>query len=150
MKPYRLPLRLSGLRHAPEEGQWSLHDTRHVLAPGRVAEEEACRRIDDVLARGLVETGDRGLFLIEALGFEPGRDFLFDAGTVGPAEPRLVAIGANGGIDGRIDAVGAGMPGVEHFPAALVVRRLLRAARADRSPVGRDEVDVHADAFQQI
>src|SRR5271166_56326 len=68
----------SRLRHIPEEGQRSLHDAGHVLAPGLVAEEEAGRREDDVVERGLVEASDRRLLLVEVLGVEPGIDLGLD------------------------------------------------------------------------
>src|SRR3954463_5740695 len=80
-----------GFRHAPEERQRTLDDARDVLAPGRVAQEEAGRRVDHVLQRRLVETAHRGLLLVEILGLEPGGDFLFRAGAIRPAKPRLVA-----------------------------------------------------------
>src|SRR5438067_2502455 len=103
-----------GLRHAPEERQRPLHDAGDVAAPGRIAEEEAGRCIDDVFEGGLVDPGDRRLFLVDSLGVEPGRDLFFRGRTVGPAEPGLVAIGANGAVAGRAEAVGAGVPGVKH------------------------------------
>src|SRR5438445_9902821 len=84
-----------GLRHAPEEGQRPLRDTGDVLAPRRVTQEEASRRINDVLERRPVEPTDRGLLLIEVLGFEPTRDFLFHRRTRGPTPPRLIAVAAN-------------------------------------------------------
>ena len=42
------------------------------------------------------------------------------------------------------------MPGVKHLPSALTRRGLLGAAGADRTPIGRDEVDIHAQALQQV
>src|SRR5258708_31266517 len=139
-----------GLRHAPEEGQRPLLHTGDVLAPRRVAQEEAGRRIDDVVERRLVETFDRGLLLIEVLGFEPCRDFLFHRFACGPAPPRLVAVGANAIVSSGVDAVRAGVPGVEHLPAPLARRPLLGAAGANRAPIGRDEVDIHAQMLEQI
>src|SRR6266702_4593677 len=82
-----------GLRHAPAEGHRSLYHTGDALAPRRVAQEKAGRRIDDILERRLAETPDSSLLLIEILGVEPCRDFLFHSRAVGPAKPRLVAIG---------------------------------------------------------
>ena len=41
------------------------------------------------------------------------------------------------------------MPGVEHLPAALAGGVLLGAASADRAPVGRDEIDIHAQRFNR-
>src|SRR5579871_1302023 len=121
--------RSGGFRYTPGERHRPLHDAGDVLAPRGIAQEKAGGRVNDVLERRFVETGDRGLFLIEAFGIEPGRDFLFDGGAIRPAIPGFVAAGPNGNIDGRIHAVRTGMPGVEHLPAALIVRRLLRATR---------------------
>ncbi len=39
---------------------------------------------------------------------------------------------------------------MEHMPAPLARRRLHGAAGADRAPVGRNEVDVHAEGLQQL
>src|SRR3954453_17479017 len=52
------------LRHAPEERDRSLSDAGDVLAPRLVGEEEAGRRVDDVVERGLVEAAGGGLLLI--------------------------------------------------------------------------------------
>ena len=46
--------------------------------------------------------------------------------------------------------VGAGVPGVEHLPAALAGRGLLGAAGADGAPVDRREIDVHAEPLEEI
>ena len=120
------------------------------MSDHRVAQEKAGRRIDNILDRRLVEALHRGLLLIEVLGVEPCQNFLFDGLARGPAKPRLVASAANGVVGGGIDAVRAGMPGVKHPPAALARRRFLGAAGADRAPIGRDEVDIHAYLLQQI
>src|ERR1700692_119003 len=117
-----------GLRHAPEEGQRSLRHTGDVLAPRRVIQEEASRRINDVLERRPVEPIDRGLLLIETLGFEPCHDVLFHLRARGPAPPRLVARAATAVVGGGTEPVRAGVPGVKHLPAALARRRLLGAA----------------------
>src|ERR1700676_3749348 len=122
------------LSYTPEEGQRSLHDASDVLAPSLILQEEAGRRVDHVLERGLVEPADRGLLLVERLGLEPGRHLRFDLGHVRPTEPGLVAIGAYPELRG-IDAVRAGKPRVEHLPAALAGRGLDGAPRADRGPV---------------
>src|SRR4051812_14377666 len=125
------------LAHVPEERQRPLHDTADVLAPRLIAEEETGRRIHHVVERGLVETFYRGLFLIEVFGVEPRVDLFLDSGNVRPPKPGGVAGGADRDVDGRVHAVRARMPGVEHAPAALPGRRLQRAALADRSPIGR-------------
>src|SRR6202022_3736443 len=44
-----------GLRHTPEEGQRPLRHTGDVLAPRRVAQEKASRRIKNFLHRPLFE-----------------------------------------------------------------------------------------------
>src|ERR1700730_1927992 len=150
MRPCGFTAPSCGLRHAPEERQRPLCDTGDVLAPRRVAREEAGRRIDYVLERRFVETLGRGLLLIEIPGFEPCRDFLFYGFARGPAKPGLVAIAANGVVDGRIDAVRAGVPGMKNLPAALARSRLLGAAGTDSAPLGRDEVDIHAHLLPQI
>src|SRR5580692_3294834 len=105
-----------GLRYAPEERQRPLHDPRHVLAPGGVAQEKARRRINDVFHRSFIEAADRGLLLVEALGAEPRRDFLLDLLAGRPAPPGLVARPANGGIANRAEAIRPGVPGMEHLP----------------------------------
>src|SRR5215212_1190382 len=138
------------LRHAPEERQRAFADARDVLAPRLVGEEEAGRRVDDVVERGLVEAAGGGLFLLEVLGVEPGGHLLLDVRDVRPAEPGAVAVGPDRDVDRRVDAVGTRVPGVEHRPAALPRRRFLRPALAGRAPVGGDEVDVHADALQEL
>src|SRR5207244_4401341 len=114
-----------GLRHAPEERQRPLCDTGDVLAPRRVAQEKAGRRIDNILERRLVEALHRSLLLIQILRFEPGRDLLFHSLARGPAKPRLVASATDGVVDGRIDAIRARMPGVKHPPSALARQRFL-------------------------
>src|SRR5215217_9243234 len=138
------------LRLAPEERQRAFADAGDVLAPRLVGEEEAGRRVDDVVERGLVEAAGGGLFLFEVLGVEPGRHFLLDVRDVRPAEPGAVAVGPDRDVDRRVDAVRTGVPGVEHRPAALPRRRFLRPALAGRAPVGGDEVDVHADPLQEL
>src|SRR6478752_4024240 len=145
--PYRCK---SGLGDAPEERQRPADDARDVLPPGLVAEIEAGRRVDDILDRRQVEPAHGRLLLGEILGVEPVRHLGLDGRHVRPAEPGLVAIRADRRIRGRIDAVGAGMPGVEHAPAALARSGLLGAPGTDRAPVCRDEVDINADALEQI
>src|SRR5262249_32775872 len=46
--------------------------------------------------------------------------------------------------------IGAGVPGVEHAPAALPGRRFRGAALTDRTPVGGNEVDRHAELLQEV
>src|SRR6476659_4133853 len=53
------------LAHIPEERQRALRDAVDLAAPRLVGKEKPGRRIDDVLERGLIEPGDRGLFLLE-------------------------------------------------------------------------------------
>src|SRR5262245_9566555 len=62
------------LADAPEERQRPLDHAAHVLAPGLVGQEEAGRRIDHAVERGLVEPPYRHLFLVQALGLIPSRD----------------------------------------------------------------------------
>ncbi len=73
-----------------------------------------------------------------------------DLRRVRPAEPGLVAAGVERGVGRRVDAVGAGVPGVEDVPAALGRRVLLGPAGADRAPIERLVVHVHADLAQQV
>src|SRR6516162_10615318 len=96
----------SDLADAPEERQRPLDDAAHVLAPGLVAEEEAGRREDHVVERGLVEPPYRCFLLVQVLGLIPSRHLRFDLRHVRPAEPRLLAAGAHPDGDRRIDAVG--------------------------------------------
>src|SRR5262249_38922433 len=140
----------SDLADAPEERQRPLDHAAHVLAPGLVGQEEAGRREDHVVERGLVEPPYRRLLLVEALGVIPSRYLRFDLGRIRPAEPRLLAAGAYPDRDRRIDAVGAGMPGMEHLPAALAGRRLHGAAGADRAPVDGGEIHIHPEALEQV
>src|SRR5262245_43134338 len=83
------------LADAPEERQRPLDPAAPVLAPGLVGQEEAGRRIDHAVERGLVEPPYRHLFLVQALGLIPSRDLRFDLGRIRPAEPRLLAAGAH-------------------------------------------------------
>src|SRR5712671_138982 len=133
---------------SPEERQRPLNDAGNVFAPSLILQEETCRRVDNVVERGLVEAADRGLLLLERPGIEPRRHFGFDSRHVRPAEPRLVAIAADRVIGRRIDGVRAGVPGMEHLPAALTGRCLHGAARAYCTPVDRSEIDIHAEALQ--
>src|SRR5215831_3672108 len=80
----------------------------------------------------------------------PGGDLSFDLRTGRPAEPRLVAVGADRGIGRRINTNRAGMPGMEHLPAALSRRRFLRATRCVRAPVDGSEIDVRAELSEQV
>src|ERR1700736_2008732 len=102
-----------GLANTPKEGKRPFHDAGNVLAPSLILQEEAGRRIDHVLKRGLIEPADRGFLLVERLGLEPGRYLRFDLRHVRPAKPSLVAIGAYPALRG-IDAISAGKPGMEH------------------------------------
>src|SRR5262249_58438617 len=111
------------------------------LAPGLIGKEEAGRRVDDVLERGLVQPRDGGLFFVEVSCLVPGGDLGFDLRTGGPPEPRLVAVGADRGIGRRIDTNRAGMPGMEHLPAALSRRWFLRPTRCVRAPVDGRGID---------
>src|SRR5262249_25847057 len=124
------------LADAPEERQRPLDHAAHVLAPGLVAEEEAGRRVNHVVEGGLVEPPYRGFLLVQGLGLIPSRHLRFDLRHVRPAEPRLVAAGAHPDGDRRIGAVGAGMPGMEHLPAALAGRRFHGAAGRGPGPTG--------------
>src|SRR5216684_9241445 len=92
------------LAHSPEERQRPLHDPGDVRAPSLMGEEEAGRGIDHVLARSLVEATDRGLLFVEILRRVPGRYLGFDFRAGRPAEPRLVAVGADRRVARRIDA----------------------------------------------
>src|SRR5215471_11004240 len=141
---------LHGLAHPPEERQRALDHARDVVPPSLILQEEAGRRVDHGLKRRLVKAADRGLFLVEILGVIPGGNLRFDLGRIGPAEPGLVAARPYPDRDRRIDAVGAGMPGVEHLPAALAGRRFHRAAGADRAPIDGGKIDVHPKALQQV
>jgi hypothetical protein len=58
-------------------------------------EEKAGRGVDHVLACRPVEPAYRGLLLLEARCLVPRRDLGFDFLAGGPAEPRLVAVGAD-------------------------------------------------------
>src|SRR5262249_13819944 len=89
------------LADAPEERQRALDPAAHLLAPGLVGQEEAGRRIDHAVERGLVEPPYRHLFLVQALGLIPSRDLRFDLGRIRPAEPRLLAAGAHPDGDRR-------------------------------------------------
>src|SRR5215831_18881300 len=135
-----VPLSSWGLAHPPEEGQRSFADAVHVRAPSVVLQEEAGRRVDHVLERGAVQVAHRGLFLIKACGVVPGFDRGFDLGARRPAKPCLVAVRADWRVGRRVDAERAGVPGMEHLPAALPWRRFLRPARRCRAPVGGDEI----------
>src|SRR5215203_2205184 len=138
------------LRDVPEERQRPLDDAAHVLAPGLVGQEEPGRGVDNVIEGGFVEPARRRLLLLDVAGIEPGGDLLLDLRNVGPAEPGAVAVGADGDVDRRVDAVRARVPRVEHGPAALAGGRFLRPALAGGAPVGGYEVDVHADALEQL
>src|SRR5258705_12501070 len=140
----------NSLGDAPEEGQWSLDDPADVPAPSLILQEEPGWRIDDFLARCFVETADRSLLLVQRLCLVPGVDLDLDVGDCRPAEPRLVAVGADRGIRGRIDADRTRMPSVEHVPAALARRRFLRPAGRIRTPVDGIEIDVDPKSLQQI
>src|SRR6266849_7327601 len=105
---------LHGLAHPPEERQRPFDHARDILPPSLIPQEEARRRIDHGLERGLVEAADRGLLLIERLGLIPRGHLRLDIRRVRPAEPGFVAARSHPDRDGRIDAVGARMPGVEH------------------------------------
>src|SRR5207247_9859320 len=85
---------------------------------------------------------DRSLFLVETALRVPGGDLGFDLRARRPAEPRLIAVGADRGIGRRIDANCAGVPSVEHLPAALPGRRFLRPARRVRAPIDGGEVNL--------
>src|SRR5262249_7865350 len=124
----KIARRSRGLAHAPEERQRPLRDAGDVRAPGLMGEEETGRSVDRVLAGGLVEAADCGLLFVEIACLVPGRDLGFDLRAGRPAEPGLVAVGADRGIARRVDADGAGVPGMEHLPAALARGRLLRPA----------------------
>src|SRR5262249_11354324 len=80
----------------------------------------------------------------------PGGDLGLQLRRIRPAKPRGVAVGAERRIGRWVDAVGTGVPGMEHLPAALAGRRFLGATRADRSPVDRLEVDIHPEALEEI
>src|SRR5262245_58742215 len=135
---------------APEEWKRALDHPAHVLAPSLITDEEAGRRVDDAIQRGFVEPADRRLLLVRRLGLVPRRHLRFDFRYVRPAEPGLVAIGAHPDCYRRIDAIRAGMPGMEHLPAALTGRRLHRAPGADRAPVDRCEVHIYPEPFEQV
>src|SRR5258705_8734480 len=92
----------NSLGDAPEEGQWSLDDPADVPAPSLILQEEPGRRIDDFLARGFVETADRSLLLVERFCLVPQVYLHLDLRDCRPAEPRLVAVGADRGIRGRV------------------------------------------------
>src|SRR5262249_2323557 len=138
------------LGHAPEERQRALDDTADIAAPGLVAEVEAGRHVDDMLHGCLVEACDGRLLLRQVLGRKPGRHLFFHRGAVGPAEPGLLAGATHGNVGGRVGAVAAGVPGVEHAPAALAGRRFRGAALADGAPVGGDEVHRYAELLEQV
>src|SRR5258706_5140567 len=150
LQPYEFARPLCGLAHPPEEWQRPFDNPTHVPAPGLVFQEEASRRIDHRLERSPVEAADRGLLLLQGLGLLPRGSLRLALRCVWPAEPTLVSARPHADCDGRTDAVGARMPGVEHVPAALARRRFHRAAGADRAPVGGDEIDVHAEALQEV
>src|SRR5215510_2584633 len=109
----------NSLADAPEEGQWPLHDPADVPAPSLILQEESGRRIDHFLARSFVETADRSLLLVRCLRLVPCVDLGLDLRDCRPAEPRLVAVGADRGIGGRINADRTRMPSMEHVPATL-------------------------------
>ena len=94
-------------------------------------QEESGRDVGDVLERGLVDLLGRLLFGGEVGGGIPVRDALLDRVRFRPAEPGAIAAGVERGIGCGVDAVGAGVPGVEDVPAALVDRILLGPAGAD-------------------
>src|SRR5580693_4501511 len=83
------------LAHAPEEWERAFDHAAEILAPGLVGEEEAGGRIDDGVERGLVDALDRGLLVVEVFCVEPSRDLGFGLVVLGPAEPGLVAVGAD-------------------------------------------------------
>jgi hypothetical protein len=60
--------------NAPEKRQRPLHDSGDVLAPSLITQVEAERRIDHMVEGGLVEPARDGLFFVERLCLEPGRD----------------------------------------------------------------------------
>src|SRR5262249_3606411 len=138
-----------GLGHTPEERQRTLDDAADIAAPSLIAVVEPRRHVDDVLHGGLVEACNGRLLLAQILGCEPGRHLLLHRGAVWPAKPRLLASAAHGNVGSRVGAVRAGMPGVEHAPAALAGRRFGGAALANRAPVGGNEIDCHAELLEQ-
>src|SRR5215470_10890870 len=79
------------LAYPPEERQRPFDNPAHVPAPRLVFQEEASRRIDDGVERGLVEAADHGLLLLQRLGLIPRGHLRLDLGCVRPAEPGLVS-----------------------------------------------------------
>ena len=69
----------NGFADAPEERQRSRHDPGYVLAPSLILQKEAERRVDHMVKLLLVEPARDGLFLVERLGVEPGRDLGLDS-----------------------------------------------------------------------
>src|SRR5215472_8107250 len=82
--------------------------------------------------------------------FVPGVDLGFDLRAGWPAEPRLLAVGADCGIGRGIDTNRAGVPRMEHLPAALAGRRFLRPARGVCTPIDGGKIDIHAKPSQQV
>src|ERR1700761_4534218 len=127
----------SCLGHVPEDGERRLDDPGDVVAPGLIGLEKAGWKVDDKVHRGLVEVSDDGFFRRQVRSGIPFSDLCLDLGSVWPAEPGRGTAAVQCGIRRGVNAVGAGMPGVEDVPAPFVRRLLTCAALAHGAPVER-------------
>src|SRR5262249_10276857 len=118
----RLTQPASALGHAPEERDRPAYDSVYVASPRLVTVVETGGDVDHVLHGRRVDAADDGLLVLQRLGLEPRLDLLLDGRDIGPAEPGLLAVGAQRVVGRRRGAVGAGVPSVEHAPAALARR----------------------------
>src|SRR5262249_8901240 len=106
------------LADTPEERHRGLDDSGDIRAPGLIQQDEAERRVDDVVEGSLVEAAHGHFLLVERARIKAGSDLGFDLSAARPAEERLVASGANGLVGRGVGTIDADMPVDERVPAA--------------------------------
>src|SRR5208282_2168438 len=93
----------SGATHAVERCETSGQDVCQILSVRRRLPVLAHRDERHVLPELLLQIDADPLLLLQIGRGEPGGAKYLDAGTVGPAVYRLLAVGANGQVAVRVD-----------------------------------------------
>src|SRR5271166_764275 len=138
------------LLDVPQEGYGRDQDARDVGAIGGGNDELRGRDERNGLPGVLLHLVAELLLRCRIGGIEPRVAQFLHLGIGRPAEPPLLAVAAQGIVDGGIGHVGAHQPGMKNIPASLVDRFLDRAAVNQGAPVVGGELDVYAGGAQEL
>src|SRR6516225_3706163 len=140
----------SSLLNVPHEDRGGADVALNILAQGGLGKGLPGWNVWDDLKGALLHLGGNFLARFGIRRVYPLHAQLLELVVCWPAEPSLLAIGAQHNVGRRVERVGPDPAGLEHVPAALRGRFLRGAARHHGPPVASHILHVEPKLFQHI